>query len=96
MRDINEVLGMMVPPRASEMENEDAREFVLQLSLSHIGNREIYAKYKTRLDLLKQQGKSISTVFFRVFEKNSRGEDLTNEEKSAIAQTVAALIDKHI
>lgn len=87
---------MVLPPRASEIMNEDTKEFVIQISLNHIGNKDIFNKYKDRLDQLKKEKKSISTVFFRVFEKDSLGEDLSNDQKKNIADTVAGLINAKI
>lgn len=49
IKDINEAVALVLPPRASEMVSEDTKEYVLQISLSHIGNKDIYKKYKDRL-----------------------------------------------
>lgn len=89
-------MALVLPPRASEIISEDAKEYVLQISLSHIGNKDIYKKYKDRLKQLKKEKKSISTVFFRVFEKDQIGNDLSNNEKALVVQQVVDLINKNI
>ncbi|EAS01406.2 TLD protein (macronuclear) [Tetrahymena thermophila SB210] len=96
IKDINESTALVLPPRASEITNENAKEYVLQISLSHIGNKDIYKKYKDRLKQLKKEKKSISTVYFRVFEKDHLGNDLSNQDKQQIVQQVVEIINKNI
>ncbi|KAL4460974.1 hypothetical protein ABPG74_016446 [Tetrahymena malaccensis] len=96
IKDINESTALVLPPRASEITNENAKEYVLQISLSHIGNKDIYKKYKDRLKQLKKEKKSISTVYFRVFEKDHLGNDLGNQEKQQVVQQVVEIINKNI
>ncbi|EGR27782.1 tld family protein, putative, partial [Ichthyophthirius multifiliis] len=95
IKDINEAISLILPSR-NESNIENAKDYILQICLSHIGNKDIYKKYKNRLKELKNQKKSISTIFFRLFETDQNNKEISNDDKKELLEYVVKQINQNV